>query len=241
MHYSRLILNSQSRDVRRDLADSFEMHRTVMSAFPGLTERQRSNPDSGSVLWRVDHDRRSGISMLIVQSEMAPDWQRLQERYSDYVASPLGSDLPPISTKERHLTFQPGQRLSFRLRANPTKKLKVEGRKNGKRAGLVTREEQIEWLQRKAADEKLPSGFRLISVVTLIEGQTRTEAPSKVATSAVSGGPAIANPRRPMTHVAVCFEGELEVVDPAAFQRTLCSGIGSAKGFGFGLLSVARG
>ena len=44
-----------------------------------------------------------------------------------------------------------------------------------------------------------------------------------------------------MTHQAVRFEGVLQVVDPVAFQQTLRCGIGSAKGFGFGLLSLARG
>ena len=45
---------------------------------------------------------------------------------------------------------------------------------------------------------------------------------------------------RKMAHLAVRFEGVLQVVDPVAFQQTLRRGIGSAKGFGFGLLSIAR-
>ena len=39
--------------------------------------------------------------------------------------------------------------------------------------------------------------------------------------------------------VAVRFEGVLEVTDPTAFCKTVENGIGSGKGFGFGLLSVA--
>jgi len=41
------------------------------------------------------------------------------------------------------------------------------------------------------------------------------------------------------THVAVVFEGLLRVTDANAFQETLIHGIGSAKAFGFGLVSVA--
>jgi CRISPR system Cascade subunit CasE len=39
---------------------------------------------------------------------------------------------------------------------------------------------------------------------------------------------------------SVLYEGALEVTEPEAFQRTLAAGIGSGKGFGFGLLSLAR-
>ena len=35
------------------------------------------------------------------------------------------------------------------------------------------------------------------------------------------------------------FDGILEVTDPAAFAATIAAGIGPAKAFGFGLLSVA--
>ena len=245
MHYSRLILNPRSRAVRRDLADAFQMHRTVMSAFPQLTKRDRRDPDSGSILWRVDDDQRSGVTMLIVQSELAPDWQPLLDRQPDYVASPLGTDVPPLDTKERQLSFAAGQMLSFRLRANPTKKVKADGRKNGIRAGLVTEEEQLAWLQRKAD----AGGFRLRSAVVIPEEspEPRRTRPSKQAhdeDSSPDAGMSVATAIQvagKMTHVAVRFEGILQVVDPAAFQQTLRCGIGSAKGFGFGLLSLARG
>lgn len=39
--------------------------------------------------------------------------------------------------------------------------------------------------------------------------------------------------------LAVRFDGLLEVTDPGKFLETLRAGIGSAKGFGFGLLSLA--
>ena len=244
MHYSRLILNQQSRAVKRDLAEPFQMHRSVMSAFPQMTERDRLNPESGSILWRVDHDKRSGVTMLIVQSELAPNWKPLLDRQPDYVASPLGSDLPPCDTKERQLAFFSGQMLSFRLRANPTKRSRADGR----RIGLTTELDQLAWLQRKADDEKQPSGFRLRSVVVNSEerpGHTRSPQKKRHDEDFASGqGPnvAIAAPiGRRMTHLAVRFEGILEVTDPLALQETLRRGIGSAKGFGFGLLSLARG
>ena len=78
MHYTRLLLNLNSSQVRKDLANDHDMHRTVMSGFPALylpeagDQRQRQNAESGSILWRVDHDPRRGIVMLIVQSDSNP-------------------------------------------------------------------------------------------------------------------------------------------------------------------------
>ena len=46
--------------------------------------------------------------------------------------------------------------------------------------------------------------------------------------------------RAMLTHHAVRFEGTIEVTNTVLFLKTLASGIGSAKAFGFGLLSVAR-
>ena len=44
--------------------------------------------------------------------------------------------------------------------------------------------------------------------------------------------------RRKQTWHVVQFEGVLQVNQPVAFVETLCNGIGSAKAFGCGLLSV---
>ena len=242
MHYSRLLLNPRSSQARRDLADNHEMHRTVMSAFPELQLsdsselRRRTESNSGSILWRVDHDRRRGIVMLIVQSESPPDWGPLLQRYPGYVSSPPESELPPVSTMERDLSFVASQRLSFRLRANPTRKVRSEGRRNGQRLGLTTSDEQLAWLQRKANDERNPAGFQLVKLVLVPDPAPRRR-PMPIGVND-EGGTTTAT--RQLTHVSALFEGILQVTDPEQFQRTLRSGIGGAKAFGFGLLSVAR-
>ena len=42
-----------------------------------------------------------------------------------------------------------------------------------------------------------------------------------------------------VTLVTAVFEGRLEVTDADRFRETLCQGVGRAKGFGCGLLTVA--
>jgi CRISPR system Cascade subunit CasE len=46
--------------------------------------------------------------------------------------------------------------------------------------------------------------------------------------------------RCPLNLLSVQFDGLLQVLDPDALWHTVQAGVGSAKGFGFGLLSLAR-
>jgi CRISPR system Cascade subunit CasE len=116
----------------------------------------------------------------------------------------------PPQTKQVNPVFSRGQLLRFRLLANPTVK------RNGKRLGLQDTEQQIQWLRRKGEQH----GFTLHSVDADFRGR------------AIS-------PDINANHIAVLFNGVLEVTDSVAFGSAVETGIGSAKGFGFGLLSVA--
>jgi CRISPR system Cascade subunit CasE len=204
MYLSKLSLNPQpnARAVQRDLASPYELHRTIMRAFPG---QDAGGP--GRVLFRLETTRAGEPPVVLVQSEKQPDWSPLRQQ-SGYLWEPPKS-------KELALQFRPGQRLRFRLRANPTVKRWAEG----KRHGLLREEDQRNWLVRKAAR----CGFRLPDFVV------------RSSRRVVSG-----SGKNSPTHLAVDYEGILEVTDPAAFLEALAAGIGPAKGFGFGLLSVAR-
>lgn len=118
------------------------------------------------------------------------------------------------AVREVALSLSEGMRLAFRLRANPTVK------RDGKRRGLYEESEQIAWLERKAGAH----GFRVVRVTPTCEARTqRTRRHDDI-----------------VEHLAVRFDGELVVTAPAALCDAVADGIGSAKGFGFGLLSLAR-
>src|SRR5262249_44669039 len=108
MFLSRLCLNGRSRQVRRDLAQPYEMHRTLWRGFPAH--------DPGRILFRVDSDRTGMRPAVLVQSDNRPEWEALEELGSDYL-------LAPPDFKAFEPSFAAGQRLRFRLRANPTKKV----------------------------------------------------------------------------------------------------------------------
>jgi CRISPR system Cascade subunit CasE len=116
-------------------------------------------------------------------------------------------------------------RYRFSLLANPTKKLRVDNadgtrKKNGRRTPILKREELLTWLQRKATS----GGFsvELDSLRTLPRGREFFHKPDAHG-----------------THNAIEFQGELVVLDAAQFRATVATGVGSAKAFGFGLLTIA--
>lgn len=134
---------------------------------------------------------------------------------------------------------------AFDLRANPVKTIVQRGpsgetilrpngkRTHGKRVPLVKPEELRSWLIHKGKircrdkDTGLdaPGGFRIVEekpleISPMIESHFR-----KKGQAGYHGG--------------VQFRGVLEVTDREKFIETYQSGIGSAKGFGFGLLLLA--
>lgn len=199
LYLSRLALNPRCRQVRSELFNPYEMHRTLSKAFgdaPGIWESARC-------LFRVEE---SPDLRLLVQSHIPADWARLSVP-GDYMA-----DRP--AAKEFSPAFTPGQRLAFRLRANPTV------RRDGRRQGLYQESEQLAWLTRKSER----GGFRLCSAVA--------RGAEKITCRTASGEAA--------TFSAVMFDGVLRVTEPDALRAAIEGGVGAGKGIGFGLLSLAR-
>ncbi|MCX7599827.1 MAG: type I-E CRISPR-associated protein Cas6/Cse3/CasE [Armatimonadetes bacterium] len=152
MYLSRLILNPRCNQVQRELADLYQLHRTLLRAFP---ERL---PQSERVLFRVDVDRRTGVPTVLVQSQSQPDWSFLADRPDYLLRVP-----PPLENpawKPYHPSVGVGQLLQFRLRANPT------FRRNNKRLAWLREEDQRAWLDRQAER----SGFRLLQLTVIPQG-----------------------------------------------------------------------
>lgn len=207
MFLSKLVPDLRDRGVRRDLTNPYDLHRTLLRAFPDVAD---GGP--GRVLFRVELPR-GAAPFILVQSDKEPQWSHLP---AGYIAE---RDTKVLDA----LTFKRGQRLLFRLRANPTKragKSAIDPRWVGKRVGLCREEEQEQWLARKAEE----GGFRLAA-------QGFRVIPEGKATARKAG--------QTLQFQAVRFDGLLEVTDPAQFLKTICEGVGPAKGFGFGLLSLA--
>lgn len=138
-----------------------------------------------------------------------------------------------FALKEVSPSFLGHRYFAFDLRANPIKTLVVRGpegetllrpngkRIHGKRVPLVDPDELKAWLERKA----LTGGFHLVDQKPLEIGPMSESHFQRKGETGYHGG--------------VQFKGVLEVTDSQIFGETFTSGIGSAKGFGFGMLLLA--
>lgn len=230
-YLSRLHLNLRDRRVRTDLANSQALHRRLLEAFPGASSRA-----DVQLLYRVEAPRGAHATdyVILVQSGAEPDWTCLDAGYLRDQEHAFGwSESNAVDMKDISGAFVqigPGDQFRFRLRANPTQKRHFKAGesprptgKNGTRVPLFVDRELQEWIARKADQH----GFRLLGV--------RWQ-PDPVTGDIQRGSKADG---KTLTHYAVLFEGALRVTDATAFQDALASGIGPAKAYGFGLLSLA--
>lgn len=236
-YLSRLVLDTRQRQVRRDLGDAHQLHRTVLAAFPQAPASAKAR-EHFEVLYRAEAiESTPGLARLLVQSATLPDWSHLPAEALGPNPDERGN--PAVRRVDvEYDRIEVGARLVFRLRANPTKKLsdRTPGRDDrllGKRVALLREEEQLEWLARKGGQH----GFRLLTA------ELRSEVPAvQASVQPVERG---RRPGRdgagpmPLCFGAVLFNGRLEVTDAELFREALGRGIGSGKAFGFGLLSVA--
>ena len=113
----------------------------------------------------------------------------------------------------------------FDLYANPTKSVKKEDgkggyTKNGKRLSLMDIPAQTQWLFAKGQLH----GFKLAEHIPLRIDKPVSHRFNRKGKNGL--------------HVGVRFQGGLFVTDPSAFQKAFLEGIGTAKGFGFGLMLI---
>ncbi len=134
MYLTQLRLDPHHPAARRDLADPYDMHRTLVRAFV----RDETQP-LPRFLWRLEPGRAWDQPVVLVQSALAPDWSFLAglPGYLQQAGDPPSKRFDPQDL------IQPGARCRFRLAANPTVT------REGKRYGLVGEDAQLAWLHRQ--------------------------------------------------------------------------------------------
>lgn len=217
MYLSKLLLNPRCREARRDAGLPYELHRTLAKAFP--TESGTNYRAHHQVLFRVEPlTFASSLPTVLVQSSNKPDWHELPEAYL----------LDEPETKLVVPAFSAEQRLAFRLVANPTKKEKRPGQRQGRRVALLDSMDTSEqtpactWLEGKG----LQHGFKVLYALTDAFW---------LGTSRVG----LSDAKNSLPLYGVRYDGLLQITDQNLFFQALQTGVGPAKAFGFGLLSVA--
>ena len=137
MTYLTQALLDYATAARLRLRDIYDWHQAAWKAFPGRDGRQRD------FLTRLDRlEEQEQFRLLIVSpvEPIRPDW---------CPADPEAWKTKPILT-----TYFSRRLYRFQLRANPTKKIRVDQpdgvrKPNGRRLPLCTREELTAWIHRK--------------------------------------------------------------------------------------------
>ena len=219
----------------------YELHQSLWKGFDGLERGERER----RFLYRHNEDDQS--HSVLVQSSTEPDW-------SDLIDEAEGSTV-------RTRTFDPGRlqeanRYRFLLRTNPTVSRKYpDGSVRRIAVGsdrrhlaekldktgpdeLRTREEMLlDWLQRQGER----GGFTIVSESDrpLFDAGPNQDLVVRKSGDRGKGNGEVGSQSNPITITTIDFTGVLQITASAAFAESLRHGIGRARAFGCGLISLA--
>ncbi|MEA4854196.1 MAG: type I-E CRISPR-associated protein Cas6/Cse3/CasE [Christensenella sp.] len=207
MYLSRIELDEKNRETMRALASPQIIHGAVEKSIGG--ERERN-------LWRID--RLGGKCFLLILSHSEPNLAGIAKQFGWDGDAGESKDYDRLLAK-----IEEGQRLRFRLRANPIRSIsRAAERKPGKVHAHVTTEQQRQWLIAKAEKHGFsvaPDEFDVLDT-RWYRFEKHRGAGEKV------------------TIRTATFEGMVTITDADLFREALTDGIGKAKAYGCGLLTV---
>ncbi|WP_331758916.1 type I-E CRISPR-associated protein Cas6/Cse3/CasE (plasmid) [Streptomyces sp. NBC_01544] len=250
MFLTRFRVNTARPGARRLLSSPQVLHAAVMASFPGLLPTDTAAPEGPRVLWRLDQNARAEVLLYIV-SPARPDLTHLVEQ-AGWPAAATDPETPGWQTKP-YAPFldrlAAGESWAFRLTANPVHHIRRKADEPKKRTAHLTPVHQMAWL----LDRQERGGFRILEKPDgkrLLPGGTtfkKYEHPGDKYELTVRDKRDLSFDKsrsagthgRPVSLVTVTFDGRLEVTDPAALRSTLTQGIGKAKAYGCGLITLA--
>ncbi|MCD7100739.1 type I-E CRISPR-associated protein Cas6/Cse3/CasE [Pseudoclavibacter sp. 13-3] len=210
---TRFSFSPRTRQAVRALASPQVLHAIVAHS----TETADGTPRE-RVLWRLDPGAERHT--LFIVSDQVPAGEVLAGELGGSIEQLLSLDYAPLL---KRLTV--GDEWRFRLKANPTRSVTTPGQKRGRRVGLVKGADQLQWLTDRAGQlgVRFPTNRFDLPEVMIQERQTREF-------------------ERREDHVTLAtaiYDGFLIVEDPELLRKALTGGIGRAKGYGYGLLTLA--
>jgi CRISPR system Cascade subunit CasE len=212
---SQLSLNLNHREVRRDLGNAYDLHRTLSRAFVDGPEAVVK-----PFLWRLESGRPLEPPRILVQSGAEPIWDQLPEGYvmslADRAWRPEAVFLAGRAVKLRVLANPTVCRVPTPTKDNPVPEGPARGQR--KRLGLWREDEQLEWLLRQA------QRLGLSEVQAAVSRSERWRC---------------RRGKSPLTVAVAQFDGQAVIADPDALAAGVRSGIGHARMLGLGLVSVA--
>ncbi|WP_045821702.1 type I-E CRISPR-associated protein Cas6/Cse3/CasE [Williamsia herbipolensis] len=216
-HLTRMPINRRRRGGAKLLASPQAMHAAVAAAFPPDAPTAAG---SERLLWRVDSPSADTHHLYVV-SPMEPDLSHVVEQAGWQTGEMWQTrDYAPVLD-----AIQAGQRYRFRLRANPVYSGRSSPDEQTSLRAHRSVKHQESWLESRAhgGGFRIPDGSRDDALLRVVD--------RGVMRFGKRGGA--------VTIGHATFEGVLEVVDPDSLRHSLVAGIGRAKAYGCGLLTLA--
>ncbi|AKK11719.1 type I-E CRISPR-associated protein Cas6/Cse3/CasE [Corynebacterium uterequi] len=216
--FSKVLLNPARRQGRKYLTNPNALHAAVMACFPPDIDQRAER-----VLWRLDN--RGQEHILYIVGPEKPTAAHIVETAGWDTRPQLSADYDRFLNQ-----LMRGQVWYFELVANPTVSRSRGKGERGRVTGVIGAEGQLDWLHRKAEAMGVSFGPREASTAFVVGKSTQR----------FQRGPADDRPRDRVTLLTARFGGQLEVVDPQKLREALVKGVGRAKGYGCGLLTLAQ-
>lgn len=223
MYLTRMMLNPARRGTRRLLASPQRMHAAVMSSVPPSSDSQ------GRMLWRVD-EIGAGVALYLV-SQRPHDLTHLVEQ----AGWPTTESWETRGYSGFLARLAQGQSWHFRLTANPVRQVRVESQQRSHFQTLRTIPSIEEWLVARQQGW----GFELSSNGLGSVVESDAEGRDVVVSGVRQLRFARQGQRRAVVIGTATFEGNLTVTDPEALRSALVQGMGRARGYGCGLMTLA--
>ena len=226
MFLSRMYLNPQRRETRKLVASPQAMHAAVLASFPPDVQ---SGDGKGRVLWRLDQEGHT-LSLYIV-SPGKPSFEHLQQQagWENEESWAIRDYAPVLDSISR------GKRFRFRLDANPVRSVHDPDTGKVKRFAHVTATQQREWLIERADS----MGVKFLPADTSSRLDSTDENSDKAVTVSRREIMKFRRNNALVTIARAQFDGVLEVTDAEKFLYVLTNGIGRAKSYGCGLMTLA--
>lgn len=219
MFLSCVDLDMTRRQTLKVIASPYRTHAAIEASFSSLALRE---DDDCRILWRIDDGLTADTARLYIVSPEIPLVHEVADRFGVPEESVRSKDYAPFVGR-----IQDGSLWRFRLKANPARKVLVDKAARpregaiGSVLGHVTVSQQIKWL----ADRSGAHGFGLIGdPADVIVSHRAREAFGRDGSK--------------VTLATAQFDGALRVLDADHFRHALGFGIGRAKGFGCGLMTI---
>ena len=232
MYLTRFRVNTARTGARRLLSSPQSLHAAVKSSFAQAPQEPTGREPR--VLWRLDYNANADVVLYIVSPDR-PDLTHLVEQ----AGWPTTGGWETFSYAPLLDRIAVGDTWAFRRTANPVHSIRRKEGEPTKHTAHMTPRHQMGWLIKHQG----AAGFNVVEKPmerrVLDSGDEYELVVHNRRGLAFGKNDQRTDEKLNVTLAAATFDGRLRVTDADAMRRTLTAGLGRAKAYGCGLMTLA--